>query len=262
MGSLQFMVLSPLKISSSHSKYLTTVILIIGLAGCATPEPLPEPVVEASPVVNSQEDNLRLEIARLEKIIAEKDELIKSQQIRQQNQARALKEVNKEATRAQVKLHRLATKPSTASAIAETEVALDQLRQTKIPATEQILLVQAQHLTERASALYTEDQFASAMNYVAQAKYLIGLITDPNRKKASNENSMLLEFQTPIKLHTRANANLRKAPNAQSQIIATLKKDTVVTASASQGSWFRVQLEKNSGWILNTGLEVIKKPLP
>lgn len=239
-------------------KQLLALFILFNLISCATQEPIPAPIIEQAPVITSQDEKLRQEIAQLKKLLAEKDALIKNQQIQQQNQARVLQEVNKEATRAQVKLHRLATKPSTASAIAETEVALAHLKQVKIPAADKILLTQAQQLTETASALYLSDQYASAMNYVAQAKHLIELITNPNRKKESSGHSLLLEFHTPIKLYTKANVNLRNAPNTQSKIISTLKNSTEVTANASQGSWLRVQVNQTQGWILNTGLEAGK----
>lgn len=195
----------------SLSNLLIVIIIALSFAGCASQEQLPPPVFEAAPVTSSQEENLRKEIARLEKLLAEKDELIKNQQIRQKNQAQVLREVNKEATRAQVKLHRLATKPGTASAIAETEVALANLKQTKVSPADQVLQIQAKHLVDTASVLFAKDQYASAMNYITQAKQLISLITTPNHKKTADENSSLLEFHTPIKLHTKANINLRKA---------------------------------------------------
>ncbi|QOJ23758.1 MAG: SH3 domain-containing protein [Gammaproteobacteria bacterium] len=239
-----------------HRLILITIALI--LAGCAAQEQVPAPVIETMPIQSSQEENLRKEIAHLKKLLAEKDELIKNQQIRQQNQALALKEVNKEATRTQVKLHRLATKPGTASAIAETEVALANLKQTKVPAADQVLQIQAKHLVEAASMLYAKDQYASAMNYIAQAKQLISLITTPNHKRTVNDNSALLEFHTPIKLYTKTNVNLRKMPGAQAQLLVTLKKNTPVMANASQGSWLRVQVDEKQGWVLNTGLEAGK----
>ena len=246
----------------SSSNLLISGIIALLFAGCASQEQAPAPVIETAPVTSSQEENLRKEVARLEKLLVEKDELIKNQQIRQQNQALALKEVNKEATRAQVKLHRLATKPGTASAIAETEVALAHLKQTKVSPADQVLQIQAKHLVETASVLYAKDQYASAMNYVAQAKQLISLITTPNHKKTVNDNSALLEFHTPIKLHTKTNVNLRKMPSAHAQLLTTLKKNTQVTATASQGSWLRVQVDEKQGWILNTGLEAGKNQKP
>lgn len=244
------------------SNLLISGIIALIAAGCATPEQNPAPVIETAPVTSSREEELRKENAQLKKLLAEKDEIIKSQQISQKNQALALKEVNKEATRAQVKLHRLATKPGTASAIAETEVALAHLKQTKVSPADQVLQIQAKHLVETASVLYAKDQYASAMNYVAQAKQLISLITTPNHKKTVNDNSALLEFHTPIKLHTKANVNLRKMPSAHAQLLTTLKKNTQVTANASQGSWLRVQVDEKQGWILSSGLEAAKNHTP
>lgn len=245
----------------SSSLLISGIIALIA-AGCATPEQNPAPVIETTPVTSSREEELRKENAQLKKLLAEKDEIIKNQQISQKNQALALKEVNKEATRAQVKLHRLATKPGTASAIAETEVALAHLKQTKVSPADQVLQIQAKHLVETASVLYAKDQYASAMNYVAQAKQLINLITTPNHKKTVNDNSALLEFHTPIKLHTKANVNLRKMPSAHAQLLTTLKKNTQVTANASQGSWLRVQVDEKQGWILSSGLEAAKNHTP
>ncbi|AEJ01819.1 SH3 type 3 domain protein [Nitrosomonas sp. Is79A3] len=259
---LQAMSSYPLKIPGLLLNKLSFSLLALHLAGCASQEQAPIQIIEPIPVAVSQDEGLKIEIARLEKLIAEKDELIKSQKIRQQNQAQVLREVNKEATRAQVKLHRLATKPSTASAIAEIEVALDHLKQVKISAADQILQIQAQHLVETASVFYAKDQYAQAMNHVAQAKHLIGLITDPNLKKISTENNSLLEFLTPIKLRTKANVNLRKEPNTRAPILATLKKDATLIASASQGSWLRVQTESNQGWVLSTTLEIEKNHNP
>ncbi len=264
-----FMLSDPKLLEIKNIKFLGSLLtqvilclLTLNLTGCASQEPIPIPDIKPAPVVISQDESLKKEIDRLEKIIVEKDQIIKNQQIKQDNQAQTLQEVNKEVTRTQVKLHRLATKPSTASAIAETEVILERLKQTQIPATDQILEVQAQHLVETASVLFTQDQFSAAMNYVAQAKQLIDLITHPNRKKTTDENNSFFEFNTPIQLHTKTNVNMRTSPSANAKIISTLKKDTKVSANASLGSWLRVQFDQDQGWVSNTGLEVRKNNAP
>ena len=253
---LQAMSFYPLKIPSLLLNQMIFGLLALHLAGCASQEPTPIQIIEPIPVTVSQDEGLKNKIAHLEKVIAEKDELIKSQQMRQQSQAQALREVNKEATRTQVKLHRLATKPSTASAIAEIEVALENLKQVKISAADQILQIQAQHLVETASVFYEKDQYAQAMNHIAQAKHLIDLITNSDRKRTSIENNSLLEFHPPIKLRAKANVNLHKEPNTRAPILVTLKKDATLTANASLGSWLRVQIEGKQGWILSTTLEI------
>ena len=259
---LQAMSSYPLKIPGLLLNKLSFSLLALHLAGCASQEPTPIQIIEPIPVTVSQDEGLKNKIAHLEKVIAEKDELIKSQQMRQQSQAQALREVNKEATRTQVKLHRLATKPSTASAIAEIEVALENLKQVKISAADQILQMQAQHLVETASVFYSKEQYAEAMNHVAKAKHLIGLITGSNQKKTSGENNSLLEFHTPIKLLTKVNINLRKEPNTRAPILDTLKKDATLIANASLGTWLRVQTAGSQGWVLSTALEIEKNIKP
>ncbi|SEF74977.1 SH3 domain-containing protein [Nitrosomonas ureae] len=245
-----------IKFSRSLLTQVTLCLFTLNLIGCASQEPIPIPVIKPAPVAAPQDESLKKEIDRLEKIIAEKDKVIRDQKIKQNNQAQTLQEVNKEAARTQVKLHRLATKSSTASAIAETEVSLERLKQAKIPAADQILQVQAHHLVETASILFTQDQFAAAMNYVAQAKQLIDLITHPNRKKISDDDNSFFEFNTPIQLHTKTNVNIRTAPNASAKIISMLKKDTKVSVNASLGSWLRVQSGRDQGWVFSIGLEV------
>lgn len=252
------MSLYPLNVSGLFLNRLTFSLLALHLTGCASQEPIPTQTIEPIPIIVFQDESLKNEIARLEKLIAEKDELIKNQKIHQQNQAKTLREVNSEAIRTQAKQHRLATKPSTASAIAEIEVALEQLKQVKISVVVQILQIQAQHLVDTASVFYSKEQYAEAMNHVAQAKHLIGLITDSNQKKTSSENNFLLEFHTPIKLLTKANINLRKEPNTRASILGTLRKDATLIANASLGTWLRVQTAGSQGWVLSTALEIEK----
>ncbi|WP_110339309.1 SH3 domain-containing protein [Nitrosomonas sp. Nm84] len=243
-------------ISSRGGYALLAILFVVTLFGCVFPkEPQVLPVVEPISAPVSHGEELRNEIARLEKIIAEKDELIKNQKIRQQSQAHVLRETNKEATRAQVKLHRLATKPGTASAIAEVEASLEHLKQAKISSFDQILQTQAQRLLETATLFYSKDQYAAAMNHVAQANNFISLILDQSRKKVSHIDHFLLEFHIPVRLRTNKNVSLRKEPNAHAQVLSTLKKDTVLVANANQGPWLRVQSDKLQGWVLHTAVE-------
>ncbi|MCC7091925.1 MAG: SH3 domain-containing protein [Nitrosomonas sp.] len=238
----------------THSSFLFLLPILI-LAGCAPQKPILIPVVESVPAPEPQYEELKNEIARLEKIIAEKEEVIKNQQLRQQSQAHVLRETNKEAARAQVKLHRLATKPSTASAIAEVEASLEHLKQTRLSSFDQILQMQAQRLLDTATLFYSKEQYAAAMSHVAQANSFIGLIQDEKRKKITHVDPLLLEFHVPVKLRTTKNVNLRKEPNSHARVLSTLKKDTHLIANANQGPWVRIQIDKTQGWVLYTMLE-------
>lgn len=251
----QALSFSFLGISNAAVYQLLVIFLALTLPGCASKEPVVISAAEPVPAPTPQYEELKNEIARLEKIIAEKDGLIKNQQIRQQSQAHVLRETNKEATRAQVKLHRLATKTSSASAIAEVEAALEHLKQVKISSFDQILQMQAQQLLETASLFFSKDKYAAAMNHVTQANNFISFILDQNRKRVTHVDHFLLEFHVPVRLRTVKNAFLRKEPNQHAQVLSTLKKDTILTANANQGPWLRIQTDKHQGWVLYTMLE-------
>ena len=66
------------------------------------------------------------EIERLQKLLAEKDALIRNQQVRQQDQAKTLQETSNQAAHVR-KLRRLATRPAAASTIAEAEISMEGL---------------------------------------------------------------------------------------------------------------------------------------
>lgn len=246
----------PLKFLTTSNRL--TLLLLLIFAGCVTQETITLPADPPIPVADTEVEDLRKQISFLEQVIADKDTLIKNQQIKQHHQLQTLQKANKDAAHTQLKLHRLATKPGTASAIAETEVALIALEHVKIPATSKILRIQAHQLLETASKRYEKNQFAAAMNYVAQAKHLISTLTESEDKRTNPEHSILLEFHTPIKLSTRSTAHVRSAPGNHAKILTTVKKNTPATALACQGSWLHVQINGGEGWIFNTMLEQVK----
>ena len=121
-------------------------LLLVGLsiAGCgiiptktSMPEPeivtaVPEPVAKAQCEIQletlmTEKEAQHQEIERLQKVLTEKEAQIRTQQARQQDQAKTLQEASNLAAQAQVKLRRLATRPAAASAIAELEMMMGNL---------------------------------------------------------------------------------------------------------------------------------------
>jgi len=95
------------------------------------------------------------------------------------------------------------------------------------------------------------------MNYVGQANNFVKSIqSDLTQKKAVNVGYPQLDFHIPVKLRTNKISKLYKTPDAQSQVLLSLKKGTVLKATASQGTWLKVLTDKNQGWIQNTGFEL------
>lgn len=235
-----------------------SALIVVAISGCATPEKAPIPEEQPKqPVISENEEHLKKEVARLEKLVAEKDALIKNQKVRQIDQANVIRETNKEATRTQVKLHRLATKPGTASAIAELETTLTQLKQERTTAFDRILTIQAQSLLETSTVFYSNDQYATAMNHVSQANNFVRAIRlGPKMRKVSHTEYPQLDFHVPVKLRATKDFKLHKSPDAQSKVLLLFKKNTILKATANQGPWIKVLADKNQGWIENTGFEL------
>jgi hypothetical protein len=257
-------------------------LLLLGLniAGCgipiksSIPEPGPEPetvaaVPEARAKVQceielekleAEKDAQQQEIERLQKVLTEKDAQIRSQQARQQDQAKTLQETSSLAAQAQVKLRRLATRPAAASAIAEVEMMMGNLKSSPMAGSEEILQTQAQRLLNAATTSYAEENYASAMDHAAQAREFIDMITNNRTRKTSDQ--LTVSLQVPIPLRTTSNSNLRQKPGLSAPLVTTLKRDALMIAEAYRGDWLYVMTaDGRAGWVLNVLVEAqVGKP--
>ncbi|MCH9638150.1 MAG: hypothetical protein K0U40_01530, partial [Betaproteobacteria bacterium] len=107
---------------------IVVLLCLFSMTACAnlnTPPP-PEPIID--PTTQKELIQLQNKVKHLEELLEEKEAFILEQNLIQQKQIKAQQDAQQdtsnEVTRAQLKLHRLATKPSTASTIAEVEVAM------------------------------------------------------------------------------------------------------------------------------------------
>jgi hypothetical protein len=195
------------------------------------------------------------EIERLQKLLAEKDALIRNQQVRQQDQAKTLQETSSQAAHAQIKLRRLATRPAAASTIAEAEISMEGLKSSPLSDTERMLQAQAQRLLTAATVLYDEDSYAAAMDHAAQAREFVDMMKNGRVRKAADQ--IAVSLQTPIPLRASVDSNLRQKPGLKGAVLGVLKKNSAMIAEAYQGDWLQVQTaDGRSGWILNTLVEV------
>lgn len=83
------------------------------------------------------------------------------------------------------------------------------------------------------------------MGYVSQANNFVkSLQSNPASKKTSQSDHLQLDFHVPMRIRLNKIVKLYKASDSQSQVISSLKKDTVLTTVASQGTWLKVSIEK------------------
>jgi folylpolyglutamate synthase/dihydropteroate synthase len=255
------------------------ILLLLGLniGGCSIPTKtsLPGPgivvAVPESPRANAQceieleklvaeKDTQHQEIDRLQKLLAEKDAQIRNHQARQQDQAKTLQETSNLAAQAQVKLRRLATRPAAASAIAEVEMMVGNLKLSPMAGSEQMLQTQAQRLLDAATASYAEENYASAMDHAAQAREFVDMVMSNRTRKTPEQ--VTVSLQVPIPLRATSNSNLRQKPGLSAALVTTLKRDALMTAEAYCGDWLHVITgDGRAGWVLNTLVEAqVGKP--
>lgn len=240
---------------------LIALMCVIYLSGCRTMEQTAEAIPDTPDetlLIEAQKrviDEQQKRIADLEAQLAEKNVVIKQKNIREKEQEQVLEAASHEITHAQIKLHRLATKPSSASLIAEAEMAMNVLNQKPIsdPADDQ-LKQQAQQLLTAAGLHFSRDDYALATHYASQSIEYANMIADINRHKP---NRVTVAFNSPIRLKVVGDVNLRRMPGLQASVMSVLKSGTYLTANAYQGNWLRVQTDQNQlGWVSNTLVNV------
>ena len=267
-----------LRISQKSSKVLCEHIAslammgFLGLAitGCkglskapSSPVPPPDPAIQLSALEHrlkndheaergrwlAEKEAQQQEIERLQKLLAEKETYIRSQQARQQDQAKTLQETTTQAAHAQIKLRRLATRPAAASAIAEAEMLMESLK--PVMNAEQSLQNQAKRLLQAATMSYVEDNYAGAMDHAARAHALVEMVKNNRTRKAEQAS---ISLQTPIPLRAAPNSNLRQGPSLRSAVVAKLKNDSTVTGNIRGLAQIHTP-DGESGWVLNTLVE-------
>jgi hypothetical protein len=233
-------------------------LLAIVVAGCATPPPpVPEPVpapreepARLPPPAPCTCDEPYREIARLKHDLANKEAEIRDLRSQQREQIKVLQESSRQAARATVKLHRLATQADAASYIAEVEVALATLRSSTEAGSGASLFAVAQEILQSAAAPFARGDYGAAMDRAAQAQQLIAMLASNRVRSMQPARASELPFQVPIPLRVKIDSNLRRQPRGNAKVLGVLKESTPLTAHAYKGNWLRVEAsDGRSGWV-------------
>lgn len=181
------------------------------------------------------------ELARL------KIEMLESAALREDLERR-LGEATTELVRAMARLRTLATRAEAASAIAEAEVTLQQLRgragQQSPPEVEQ-----AERSLRLAGEAFAAENYGGAVYLATQAKRAA---TAGRGRLAEAEGTRPGEraFAVPVPLATTSRANLRLGPGASFAVVTSVNGGTALTGYAYEGEWLRVVMADGRGaWI-------------
>jgi len=233
------------------------VLLAVALVACGSqPQPAPPPPapVAATPppaapaptapeTVRVRDPDMERENARMRVQLLER-----SAQLADTD--RRLGEATTEVVRAMARLRTLATRAEAASAMAEAEVTLQQLRgragQQAPPEARQ-----AEVALRAGSAAFDAENYGGAVYLATQAKRAAtagrGRLAESGGTTArAGERA----FAVPVPLTTTSRANLRAAPGSASELVVTAPAGTPLTAYAYSQDWLRVTMaDGRSAWV-------------
>ncbi|MDH5234208.1 MAG: SH3 domain-containing protein [Gemmatimonadota bacterium] len=235
---------------------LNRLIAVMALASaCAKPAPpaaAPAPVVAAPPAappapvaaetVTVRDATLEREAAQLRMELLERSAQLADAE-------RRYEEATTEVVRAMARLRSLATRAEAASAIAEAEVTLRQLRGRsgqQVPPEVQ----KADASLKSASRTFDEGNYAGAVYLATEAKRAAtlgrGRIAESGQGARAGESS----FAVPVPLSTTTRTNLRAGPSISSAIVTTVDAGTALTGLAYAQEWVRVTLDDGrTAWV-------------
>lgn len=253
---------------------VSTILAGILVTGCVygrketAPAPVPDPDMSRrisalenrnqklrNALASKEEENQSLEkdIVQLNMQLLEQKALLEDIQLHADRQQNWLDAAIVEVVRTKARLQSLESKAEAASTMAEAEIAVNALKKkidtVDAPATEE--LGKAEQLLEMSEKEFKSLNFGGALYLANQAKGQVRAIQFKfdDRNKADAEGGETL-FAHPLPLKTMTNSNMREGPGLDQKIIATLKKDTLVTGKAYKGGWIRVETwDGKTGWL-------------
>jgi len=226
-------------------------------AGCSPKPPAPAPAPAPAPIMvtptpppvrlppetvtvrdpDQQRELLRLRMGLLERSAQLADV------------SRRLDDATIEVVRAMARLRSLATRAEAASAIAEAEVTVQQLRggagQQQPPEVRQ-----AETALRSASAAFDAANYGGAIYLATQAKRAATAGRGRLAVSGTQEGTGERAFVVPVAVTTTTRANLRAGPAANADLVATVPAGTPLTAYAWAQDWIRVTMSNGRvAWV-------------
>jgi uncharacterized protein YgiM (DUF1202 family) len=196
--------------------------------------------------VTVRDPDLERELVRLRMSLLER-----SAQLAETGQR--LDESTIELVRAMARLRSMATRAEAASAIAEAEVTLQQLRGgagQQLPPEAR----QAEAALHSASAAFDAENYGGAVYLATQAKRAATAGRGRLAKGGAASGAGERAFAVPVHLTTTTRANIRTAPSFGASLVTTLPAGAALTAYAWAQDWIRVTMEDGRGGWVHQGL--------
>lgn len=162
-----------------------------------------------------------------------------------------LEDARDEVVRTMAKLQTLASRAEAASAMAETDVALQALRATAAGGGQQFPeIAQAAKLQQQSNAEFNKQNFGGALYLANQAKAIA--LRGRSRAAANRTPSRPGEtpFALPLRVKVASRGNVREGPGTSFGISYAVAPGMLLTAYSYADDWVRVSDDGGrSGWI-------------
>ncbi|MGB7212338.1 MAG: SH3 domain-containing protein [Gemmatimonadales bacterium] len=226
------------------------VFLGAAIAISCAGKPQPAAPAPAPGIVRAPPETVTVRDPEMERALARANVQLLERSARLEDMDRRLTEATTEVVRAMARLRSLATRAEAASAIAEAEVTLQQLRGRAGQQTPPEV-AQADAALHSASAAFDAANYGGAVYLATQAKRAA---TAGRGRLAESGDAALLPgerlFALPVSLTTTSNANLRAAPSGSASVVSTVPAGTALTAYSYQQDWLKVATPQGaSAWI-------------
>jgi len=239
---------------TAYRRLLIPFLAVGTLAGCAKPvAPPPPPAPQLPPDTVRIVDTVRVEseadrgltqrVTALQLQLLEKDAVLAD--LREQLDA-AIREV----VRSMARLQTLATRAEAASAMAEAEVAVQQL-ETRTGGRTAAEYAQAKRLLDMSSGEFNRQNYGGSVYLANQAK---GAAATARGRLAEAESDSLLpgevRFTVPLRLQVSARSNVRDGPGTRYAVVFSLERGASVMGQSYVDQWLRVtDGQGRRGWI-------------
>jgi hypothetical protein len=236
----------------------TPVLLsLLALCACAWVKPAPsgaaaahERALAAEKVkvreAASREAALESRAARQQLELWERDAVIEDLEDR-------LEGARRDVVRAMAKLRTLATRAEAASAMAETDVALQSLSRTGRDAQE---IRQARELMQQGAAEFGQQNYGGALYLANQAKALLARAPQLGGADRNGQRPGEITFAVPLRLQATGAEEVREGPGAGFAAVYAVKAGERLTGLSYLGSWVHVSDGSGrEGWVPDSRVE-------
>jgi predicted RNase H-like nuclease (RuvC/YqgF family) len=201
----------------------------------------------------AEAESFNAQIQRSQIELLEKGAQIQRLESRISSQQQTIDEAVLEVVRTKAKLRSIESRAEAASTIAETEIALKDLKKQNFSDANSTSdpFDKVESLLRMSADEFKRENYGGALYLSGKAKAQIkGIQSSRNQEVGAEMSAGEVVFSPPLPLILIKRSNLRKSPDINSDVLRVLEKGMTVIGYSHKDEWIRVRMEDGEpGWI-------------